>query len=118
MRKAIGIAALMSALALSTTAFAGAGCNPPANAALLETIYGGTGSPTPGGEVSNLGGLISGGFYGNTSNAGISPYAPTKPNGHGVTPSESPGPQFMPNPIPGTGSSVGDFIQACNNAVP
>jgi hypothetical protein len=114
MKKVIGIAALMSALALSTTAFAGADCAPGPNAADLESFYGTTGSPTPSGVVSNLGGAISGGFYGNTSNAGLSPYAPA--NKHGVTPSESPGPQVLGVFGPGTGPSVGDYIQACNNA--
>ena len=108
MRKVIGIAALMSALALSTTAFAGANCAPGTNATASEAYYAGTGSPTPGGVISNLGGAISGGFYGNTSNAGAT--------GHGVTPSESPGPQVIANPVPGTGTSVGDMIQTCNNA--
>jgi hypothetical protein len=69
-----------------------------------------TGSPTPGGVVDTLGGAISGGFYGNTSNAGNSPYAPA--NGHGVTPSISPGPQTVGGGGPGTGTSIGDFIQA------
>jgi hypothetical protein len=50
-----------------------------------------TGSPTPGGTIKTLGGAISGGFFGNTSNAGIDVDAPD--SGHGVTPSISPGPQ-------------------------
>jgi hypothetical protein len=78
-----------------------------------------TGSPTPGGVVNTLGGAISGGFYGNTSNSGIDSDAPAR--GHGVTPSISPGPQTIsPGPQtvggggPGTGTSVGDLIQACH----
>jgi hypothetical protein len=68
-----------------------------------------TGSPTPGGEVKNLGGAISGGFYGNTSNAGIDQDAPD--SGHGVTPSISPGPQVVGGGGPGTGTSIGELIQ-------
>jgi hypothetical protein len=50
-----------------------------------------TGSPASSdGLIKNLGGAISGGFYGNTSNSGIDVDAPA--NGHGVTPSISPGP--------------------------
>lgn len=70
-----------------------------------------TGSPVPGGWVNRLGGAISGGFYGNTSNAGESQYAPS--NGHGVTWSISPGPQTVNGDGPGTGTSIGDVIQAC-----
>jgi hypothetical protein len=73
------------------------------------TVVEPTGSPTPGGVVDSLGGAISGGFYGNTSNSGVSPYAPA--NGHGVTPSISPGPQTVGGGGPGTGTSIGDFIQ-------
>lgn len=69
-----------------------------------------TGSPTPGGVVNNLGGAISGGFYGNTSNAGVDIDAPAK--GHGVTPSISPGPQVNGGGGPGTGTSIGDAIQS------
>lgn len=68
-----------------------------------------TGSPTPGGVVNNLGGAISGGFYGNTSNAGIDIDAPAR--GHGVTPSISPGPQTVGGGGPGTGTSIGEAIQ-------
>lgn len=71
-----------------------------------------TGSPTPGGVVNTLGGAISGGFYGNTSNSGIDSDAPAR--GHGVTPSISPGPQTVGGGGPGTGTSVGDAIQACH----
>src|SRR5436190_12156263 len=71
------------------------GCAPGQNKAGLVGFYGAggpeqTGSPTPGGVVNTLGGAISGGFYGNTSNSGIDPDAPAR--GHGVTPSISPGP--------------------------
>ena len=69
-----------------------------------------TGSPTPGGVVDNLGGALSGGFYGNTSNAGIDVDAPD--NGHGVTRSISPGPQTLGGGGPGTGTSIGDVIQS------
>lgn len=74
-----------------------------------------TGSPTPAGHVTNLGGAISGGFYGNTSNAGIDSDAPD--NGHGVTPSISPGPQVNGGGGPGTGTSIGDAIQAARQGV-
>ena len=113
MIKAIGIATVAAVLALSTTAFASGDCSPGKNADALLAFYAGTGSPTPGGVITNLGGAISGGFYGNTSNSGASPYAPA--NGHGVTPSISPGPQTVGGGGPGTGTSVGDVIQACNN---
>ena len=76
---------------------------------LYYTIVEPTGSPTPGGAIDNLGGAISGGFYGNTSNSGIDVDAPA--NGHGVTPSISPGPQVNGGGGPGTGTSVGDLIQ-------
>jgi hypothetical protein len=69
-----------------------------------------TGSPTPGGVVHNLGGAISGGFYGNTSNAGVDGDAPDR--GHGVTPSISPGPQTVGGDGPGTGTSIGEAIQS------
>ncbi len=72
-------------------------------------IYGGTGSPTPGGEIKNLGGAISGGYYGNTSNAGVDSDAPAR--GHGVTPSISPGPQTVGGDGPGSGTSLGRAIQ-------
>ena len=68
-----------------------------------------TGSPTPGGIVQNLGGAISGGFYGNTSNAGVDTDAPD--NGHGVTASISPGPQVNGGGGPGTGTSIGGLIK-------
>jgi hypothetical protein len=100
----------------ATTAWAGGGASgnaPGHNKDALVSYYGSggpeeTGSPTPGGVVNNLGGAISGGFYGNTSNAGSSPYAPA--NGHGVTPSISPGPQVNGGGGPGTGTSVGDLV--------
>jgi hypothetical protein len=102
----------------ATTAWAGGGASafaPGQNKDAFISYYGAggdeTGSPTPGGIVNNLGGAISGGFYGNTSNSGESPYAPA--NGHGVTPSISPGPQVVGGGGPGTGTSIGDFIQSC-----
>jgi hypothetical protein len=50
-----------------------------------------TGSPaSDDGVIKNLGGAISGGYFGNTSNAGVDSDAPD--SGHGVTPSVSPGP--------------------------
>jgi hypothetical protein len=74
-------------------------CSPGQNKGALVAFYGAgggdptgpTGSPTPAGSVTTLGGAISGGFYGNTSNSGIDSDAPA--SGHGVTPSISPGPQ-------------------------
>jgi hypothetical protein len=91
-------------------------CAPGKNKDALVAFYGSgggeeTGSPTPGGVVANLGGAISGGFYGNTSNAGIDVDAPA--GGHGVTPSISPGPQVNGGGGPGTGTSLGDLIQLC-----
>jgi hypothetical protein len=83
---------------------------PGRNKEALQSLYGGTGSPTPGGAVSNLGGAISGGFYGNTSNAGIDADAPER--GHGVTPSISPGPQTVGGDGPGSGTSIGEAIQS------
>jgi hypothetical protein len=71
-----------------------------------------TGSPATGGVIKNLGGAISGGFYGNTSNSGSDIDAPD--SGHGVTPSISPGPQVNGGGGPGTGTSVGDLIQAAH----
>lgn len=117
MKLIIGMTACIALLS-TEAAFAGgkSDCAPGQNKALLAAIYAGTGSPTPGGVVSNLGGALSGGFYGNTSNAGVSPYAPA--SGHGVTPSISPGPQTVGGGGPGTGTSIGDAIQACGAALP
>lgn len=110
------------ALVLAVSGFVGAGTAyaepgdgassvaPGRNKAALEGFYSGTGSPTPGGSVNNLGQAISGGFYGNTSNAGDDSDAPDR--GHGVTPSISPGPQTVGGDGPGTGTSVGDAIQS------
>lgn len=90
-------------------------CAPGKNVDALIAFYGAggpeeTGSPTPGGVVNTLGGALSGGFYGNTSNSGIDSDAPA--NGHGVTPSISPGPQTVGRDGPGMGTSIGDAIQA------
>jgi hypothetical protein len=119
MSKIIQFAAFVGALTFSGAALAASAknCAPGQNKAALVGFYGAggleqTGSPTPGGVVNTLGGAISGGFYGNTSNSGISPYAPD--NGHGVTPSISPGPQTVGGGGPGTGTSIGDAIQACH----
>lgn len=105
----------MILIGASGAAFAGGassvapGQNKDAAIALYSAVFL-TGSPTPGGVVGNLGGAISGGFYGNTSNAGIDVDAPA--NGHGVTASISPGPQVLGGGGPGTGTSIGDLIQA------
>lgn len=104
-------ALLMSGSALAQGKSA---CAPGQNAEAFVTYYGAggpeeTGSPTPGGVVNTLGGAISGGFYGNSSNAGVDVDAPD--NGHGVTPSISPGPQINNGGGPGTGTSIGDLIQ-------
>jgi hypothetical protein len=98
---------------ISTGALAGGAGDfaPGRNQDALIGLYAGTGSPTPGGEIKNLGGALSGGFYGNTSNAGVDSDAPD--SGHGVTPSISPGPQTVGGGGPGTGSSIGDVIQVC-----
>lgn len=83
-------------LVSSGVAFAGGGNSdraPGKNKAALIWYYTNvepTGSPTPGGVVDTLGGAISGGYYGNTSNSGVDPDAPD--NGHGVTASLAPGP--------------------------
>jgi hypothetical protein len=123
MFKTVTIAALGVLLAGGGAAFAAgkSACSPGQNKAGLIAFYGAggpeqTGSPTPGGVVNTLGGAISGGFYGNTSNSGIDSDAPA--NGHGVTPSISPGPQTAGGGGPGTGTSVGDAIQACGAALP
>jgi hypothetical protein len=123
MLKTITFAAFGVLLASSGAALAGgkSSCAPGQNKAALVAFYGAgglqqTGSPTPGGVVDTLGGAISGGFYGNTSNSGIDSDAPA--NGHGVTPSISPGPQTVGGGGPGTGTSIGDAIQACGAALP
>lgn len=92
-------------------------CAPGQNKGAFVDFYGEggpeeTGSPTPGGYITSLGGALSGGFYGNTSNSGSNTVdAPDR--GHGVTPSISPGPQTVSGGGgPGTGTSIGDFIQA------
>ena len=75
---------------------------------LYYTVIEPAGSPTPSGTVTNLGQAISGGYYGNTYNAGIASDAPA--NGHGVTAPLAPGPAsggfagVIPN------SSIGDAI--------
>mgnify|MGYP001618319272 CR=1 FL=1 len=102
---------VLSALILASTAYAGGGVSdraPGRNKDALGGFYSGTGSPTPGGSIKNLGGAISGGFYGNTANAGVDSDAPA--NGHGVTPSISPGPQTVGGDGPGSGTSVGEAI--------
>lgn len=104
------VAVAVFALAGTASAAGKNACAPGKNADALIAFYSSTGSPTPEGSVTTLGGAISGGFYGNTSNAGVDSDAPE--SGHGVTPSISPGPQTVPNPEPGTGSSVGDIIKA------
>lgn len=116
-RQIFSVASLTAAIFIvgGGAAFAGGassvapGQNKDASIALYSVLFP-TGSPTPGGVVNNLGGAISGGFYGNTSNAGIDGDAPA--NGHGVTPSISPGPQVVGGGGPGTGTSIGDLIQA------
>jgi hypothetical protein len=106
-------AAILAVSSATVVAAPGNGANgvaPGQNKDILMTLYGAIGSPTPSGSVNSLGQAISGGFYGNTSNAGDSPYAPD--SGHGVTPSISPGPQVVGGDGPGSGTSVGDAIQA------
>ena len=113
MKSLICASAVALALAVSGPALAaGKGaCAPGKNKDLLIFFYTAvepTGSPTPGGTISSLGGALSGGFYGNSSNAGIDVDAPAR--GHGVTPSISPGPQINGGGGPGTGTSIGDAI--------
>jgi hypothetical protein len=117
MSKTVTCIALGAALLTSGAALAAgkSDCAPGQNKNGLIAYYTfvePTGSPTPGGKIKNLGGAISGGFYGNTSNSGIDSDAPA--NGHGVTPSISPGPQTVGGGGPGTGTSIGDAIQACS----
>jgi hypothetical protein len=102
---------LIALMFLSAPALAGGAKDvaPGQNRDALIGGYSSTGSPTPGGHVTNLGGALSGGFYGNTSNAGIDSDAPA--SGRGVTPSISPGPQTVGGDGPGTGTSIGDAIQ-------
>jgi hypothetical protein len=112
MKVSVIVLLTVSIFGVTTSANAGgaSAVAPGQNKAALSALYGTTGSPTPGGTVDdNLGQAISGGFYGNTSNSGVSPYAPS--NGNGVTPSISPGPQTVGGGGPGTGSSIGDTIQ-------
>jgi len=119
MKTVIATIGLVGAFVFAGNAALAAGkstCTPGHNKPLLAALYGAggaeqAGSPTPGGVADNLGGYLSGGFYGNTSNSGLSPYAPA--NGHGVTPSISPGPQTVGGGGPGTGTSIGDIIQLC-----
>jgi hypothetical protein len=88
------LGALLIVAAAAAPAFAGNSAAPGQNKDALIAYYTTvepTGSPTPGGTIKNLGGAISGGFFGNTSNAGVDIDAPD--SGHGVTPSISPGPQ-------------------------
>jgi len=102
-------AALVLALGTSGTAFAGSksACAPGKNKEASIAFYGQGGPEQAGspssesGYVETLGGAISGGFYGNTSNAGA--------NGpeHGVNPSISPGPIT----VGGTFLSIGGAIQ-------
>ena len=118
MKNVVAASAVGATLALvlsSGVALAGGGASSVApgqnkeGLILYYTFVEPTGSPTPGGAITNLGGAISGGFYGNTSNAGIDGDAPA--NGHGVTPSISPGPQTLTSGGPGTGTSIGELIQ-------
>jgi hypothetical protein len=89
-------------------------CSPGQNQDLLVLYYQlveptGTPTPTEDGLIDNLGGALAGGFYGNTANSGADADAPD--SGHGVTPSISPGPQALGSGGPGTGTSIGEFIQ-------
>jgi hypothetical protein len=117
--KIVTCIAIGAALLSGGSAFAAgkSDCAPGQNKSGLVAFYGAggpeqTGSPTPGGVVNTLGGAISGGFYGNTSNSGIDSDAPAR--GHGVTPSISPGPQTLSSGGPGTGTSIGEAIRACS----
>ena len=59
---------------------------------IIISNYGDVGSPsTQSGYVETLGGAISGGYYGNTSNSGANT-EDALARGHGVNPSSSPGP--------------------------
>jgi hypothetical protein len=111
MRYSILVLATISCVAVPAVGAMAEGkseCAPGKNQDALVAFYSGTGSPTPGESVDTLGGALSGGFYGNTSNAGIDVDAPD--SGHGVTPSISPGPQVVNGGGPGTGTSIGDSI--------
>jgi hypothetical protein len=127
MNQVIRVAALSASVCLLATggalAASAKNCSPGQNKEGLVAHYGQgggepTGSPTPHGNgyITSLGGALSGGFYGNTSNSGADPDAPAR--GRGVTPSISPGPQTVGGGGPGTGTSIGDAIQACRAAQP
>ena len=75
---------------------------------LYYTIVETTGSPaSDDGVIKNLGGAISGGFYGNTSNSGVDSDAPE--SGNGVTAPASPGP-LVGGCASGPGASLGHAI--------
>jgi len=97
MKRTIRAAVLVAAGALSTVGFAGI-----AHAA-------------PGDNGNGVGGCTAGNLYGNTTNP--------RPNGHGVLPSQSPGPSVNtgPNEPPRNdrvqGPTVGDVQTAVHDAV-
>ena len=106
------VLALVAGVTMPALAGGGNSANAPGqnNALLIGVAQAeSTGSPTPGGEVTNLGGAISGWFFGNTANAGIDSDAPDR--GHGVTPSISPGPQT----VGGNFCTLGDAMHADGN---
>lgn len=72
------------------------------------TVVETTGSPaSEDGVIKNLGGAISGGYLGNTSNSGIDSDAPA--SGNGVTAPVSPGP-LVGGCASGPGASFGHAI--------
>lgn len=80
--------------------------------ALAIALVAGPAAAAPGDNGKGVGGCISGNFYGNTTN--------DRPSGHGVIPSQSPGP-WVNNPSdpdnPTEGSSVGDITQLVHAAI-
>ena len=90
---AVAVALVAASWTLGGIAFADPTRAPGQNQEFLIGLYQSetTGSPaSEDGVIKNLGGAISGGYFGNTSNAGVDSDAPD--SGHGVTPSVSPGP--------------------------
>lgn len=74
-------------------------------AALMSVpAFAGTAFAAPGDNGNGVGGCISGTLYGNTSNP--------RPSGHGVLPSQSPGPWVNND---GFGLTVGEVHQAAND---
>jgi hypothetical protein len=103
---------LIATMMVGGIASAGAPANTPGKVKDLYiwyyTVVEETGSPaSEDGVIKNLGGAISGGFYGNTANSGVGSDAPD--SGHGVTAPSSPAP-LVGGCNSGPGASLGFFI--------